>query len=323
MPPILKSLIFIFLIISHYGSSQKWLLDKEDLNGNVKAVYYNSVTFVGENESDWWTEESSKYYNEQGFLTESNTRQVMFGEYIEGVFRIFDEQGEQCLIEYFILNDDTISTSYFDYDSLSRVKKCIFFSRDKHWSTYNYSYNKKGRLDECLVVLEKSKAKIRDVYKYDVFGNKTKHSHTSDNYVVVKTWKYDKHGNIVLEKSELKKAPSTTVVTLNDNGAREVKRVNNFSDDDRNYVISFEYNQINQIIREVKKYLDGRTWYDYAYTYNNRGFVETKTFLNAKCCDDGVMSYTYKYDNMGNWISIIQSGPSALDMEKHREIEYY
>jgi len=320
-----KIQILIILAISFNSicHSQDWLNDKVDLNGNVKSVYYSSTTYVGEDENNWWKESLEKHYNNNGFLIKSDLHRIMHGYYQYGIFRKFDKEGMRCIVEYEIINDDTVSVSNFTYDSLGRVEKNIYYSQGEHWSTFYYVYNEKHQISECFVVIQHNKDTNRMVYEYDDFSRMIKQSDISNSCIIIKTLEYDEKGNLTQEKSELKKSPGTTVIKVNSNGTREIERVDNFPDDDRNYVITYEHNESNQVIHEIRKFLDDRIQYDVAYAYNEKGLVATESFITSECCEDGNALYEYKFDDHDNWISISKKGHKILSEVEKRDIEYF
>jgi hypothetical protein len=319
----IQILIVIVICFSSICHSQDWLNDKVNLKGNVKSVYYNSTTYVGEDEMNWWKESSEKHFNNNGFLIKSDLRRIMFGDYQHGIFRKFNKEGTRCIVEYEIINYDTVSVSNFTYDSLGRVEKSFNYNQGVHSSTLNYVYNEKNQISEYFVISEQDKDTNRMVYEYDVFSRMIKQSDISKSCIIIKSWEYDNKGNLIQEKSELKKSPATTVVRVNSDGTREIEKVENFPDDIRNYVITYEYNESNQVIHEIRKYLDNRIQYDAVYTYSKKGLVATKSFLTSECCDDGNAKFEYKFDKHDNWILTSKKGHKILSEVEKRDIEYF
>lgn len=317
-------LIFISIFFfNFYIFPQDWLNDKEDLKGNVKSVYYEKLTIVGEDENNWWNEKIEKQYNDKGYLIKSDLQRTMHGNYQYGIFRKFNEEGTQCMIEYEIINSDTNHVSYFIYDSLNRVEKKIHYCYGEQCSTSYFYYNENNQVSECYTLMLYDKDTNRIIYEYDDFGLKIRESDISSSCVIIKTWEYDQRGNITLEKSELQKSPGTTVIRVNSDGTREIESIDNFPDDDRNYVITYEYNENNQLIHEIRKYLDDRIRYDVSYNYNEKGLIASESYLTSECCEDGNATFQYRSDDHDNWVLISKKGHKILSEVEKRVIEYY
>ncbi|WP_417266590.1 hypothetical protein [Brumimicrobium sp.] len=318
-----QTLTILTLFLHFVGLSQDWLTDKEELKGNVKSVQYHSTTYISEDEEDWWIEDCEYRYNEQGFLIESSLSRKIYDDYQNGIYRIFDETGTYCLVEYEIRDSDTASATKFKYDSLNRVIE-EFYYRNDFSNTFYKVYDHNGYLSKEYALI-RGRDTSSNIYQYDDLGRKIKDIDTSYSCVIVKTWKYDVYSNIIQEKSDLKKAPKTTIFTINEDGTREKKVLDNNPDDDRNYQIDYSYNDLNQIVHEIRKYLDGRVQYDVTYEYNQNGDIIVKSYLDLENNDNGrvEMVIEYEYDSKGNWISRTSYYEDTLDQEETRKIEYY
>ncbi len=322
----MKRIIIIpILFLSFFSFSQDWLEDKENLNGKVKSVNYKSILFFGDQEEDWWTENNIFEYNLNGFLIRHVLSVSIDGSWSNSIFRVFDKDELLCLEEYVVYENDTSSRYVFEYDSLRKTKKVILFSDGYHWSTFNYFYNDKGLVKECFTVIQRNNDTIRNLYEYDEYGHKVKDSDLSSSCIVIKTWKYDLLGNIIEEKSELIKAPGTTIVTIENDGTRSEKRLDKNPDDDRNYQINYSYNSKNQVDHMVEKYLDGRIKNDIIYEYNQSGDViaEYRLIFGEETEERYKRSIAYEYDSNGNWIKKNTTSNVEVDREEKREIIYY
>ena len=320
----MKQIITTLSILLHFvGLSQDWLNDKEELKGNVKFVHYKSTTYLSTNKEDWWIENCKYHYNEQGFLIKSNLERKLYYDYHNGVYRIYDEEGTLCLTEYELRDHDTSSTKTYTYDSLDRVIQEYYYRNDFS-NTFYYEYDHKGYLSRRYALI-RDKDTSDHIYEYDDFGRKIREVDTSYSSVIIKTWKYDIHGNITREISERKKAPKTIAFTIHEDGTHEKKVLDKNPDDKRNYQIDYTYNDNNQIVHEIKKHLDGRVQHDILYEYNERGDVIVKNYLDLK--DDGSdrikLKTKYKYDSYGNWTSKTSYYDGELDQEETRKIKYY
>lgn len=319
----MKQIIIIsFFLIQFTALSQDWLEDKENLNGNVKTLNYNSISYKQYGED--WIENFEYQYNTKGFLTKNDLKSYIFdGSAHSGLVRVYDDEGTHCLTESIILDDGSTSRFNFEYDTLQRVKKAIYYSGNEHWSTFNYLYNSKGLLTERFVVLQRSNDTIWNIYKYDEFGNKIRDSHISSTWDKYLTWQYDQHGNLLQKKSFEEKSPTTTVYTIYEDGSRDKKTVDRDPHDEDNYIVNYTYNDKNQVVREVKRYLDDSLYHDIQYTYNEKDDVLTETFVNEDSTIKWILYYEYKYDVNGNWVSKIIKWNNEIERKEEREIEYY
>ena len=318
-----KLILFLFIICCNFLFSQDWLEDQENLKGHVKSINYNSIVFK-ENTEDNWIDNFEYHYNAKGFLIQSDIKSYAFGgTYHNGLFRIFDEEGVRCLTEYNIIDGDTTSKCNYEYDSILRVKKGIYFSDDSHCSTFNYLYNKDSLVIECFVILQQDNDTIRYIYEYDKSGYKIKETHLGSSKEKYKIWQYDQKGNLVHHKSFEEKSPTTTVYTIYEDGTRDKKTVETDPHDEDNYIVDYVYNESNQVIREVRKYLDDSLYHSFVFTYNEIGDVLSKTSFN----DDGSKKWTlifeYLYDIQANWISKTATWEGVIDQKEERKIEYY
>lgn len=319
----MKQLLFIYLAFSSFSLfSQDWLNDKENLKGEVQSVHYKSTRFMNDMTEDLWTSDNFYSYNSNGFLVKSVLYRSMNGPEYDATYRIYNQDENRCLVQYYIEEKDTSSKYLFEYDNLGRTEKVTFYSSGWHWSTFYYVYNEAGLVKECFAVIQRDNDTIRNKYEYDRFGNKIKDTHLSYSSDLVKTWLYDENGNLIEEKSVLIKAGNTIIYTINTDGSVEKKEIVGINPyDDDNYVINYAYNDNHQIIKEVKSYLDDSIQYNVSFTYYENGEINTKCYLNPK--DDEKLSFEYKYDSEGNWILKTTYWNGILDRKEEREITYY
>jgi hypothetical protein len=323
--PIRANRVIILLgILLHFSCfSQDWLHDTLDLKGSVKTLKYSSTEYISDDEDEWWISNNEYEYNRNGFLVRSNLDEKIFDTYHHGIYRVFDESGTMCLLHYELNNGDTMSATRFIYDSLDRVIEAYYYRADFSNSHY-YVYDNQGKLSQEYGIVNTNDT-ISNIYKYDDAGRKVEDLDTSYSCVILKSWVYDANDNVLQEKSDLKKAPSTIKVKMCEDGTYQKEIIENNPDDHRSYQINYTYNELNQIEHEVKMYLDGRILYDVLLEYNKRGDVIAESYLNADNPkeDRFKLRFKYKYDAEGNWISKRQYYSGDLEKEEYRVIEYY
>jgi hypothetical protein len=252
----MKQLFTILLILIQFISlSQIWPTEKENLNGKVKHLIINSITYISEYEEDWLKQDQDFYYNEQGFLYKGVNTVDFYGISQSGLFRMYDKLGTYCLIEYELNEKDTISETKFIYDSLNRITQKKYQRKDINFNNTFYDiYDLKGNLIREFSIPDNNDT-ISKIYVYDNLNRKIKETDTSYSCVIIKSWKYDLTGNLIEEKSELKKAPKTIIVNMGKNGVESEKTLTNNTDDDRNYQIIYYYNNFGNLYVDLNIYL--------------------------------------------------------------------
>ena len=75
--------------------------------------------------------------------------------------------------------------------------------------------------------------------------------------------------------------------------------------------------------RKGYKFFDpeGNQTFEQKYTFNDHGFLETQQIINKEG-EESMTSYTFKYDDKGNWIECVGSNDENRILST-REIEYY
>jgi hypothetical protein len=323
----MKQLIALSLILLHFHlCSQEWLEDKEDLKGDVKSVRYTSGYFFEYSEFNR-SDDNYYEYTSKGFLSRSILSSSESGPAYNGIRRIFNEDGDRCLEDYFIFNGDetTASKTVFEYDESGKVKESVHYTDpEEHWNTSYHIYNEAGQLCERLIVIRHDGDTLRDIYEYDASGRMIKHSDVSSSCVLIITWNYDAHGNLTEERSILEKAPRTISYTVNADGTiGEPQILENDPDDERNHVTSYTYNDRRQVIRKVQKFPDGRLQYDITYKYNRNGDADTEYYRDRESGKRSKSSFVYKYDTHGNWTRKDSYRNHKLYRTEEREITYY
>ena len=88
----------------------------------------------------------------------------------------------------------------------------------------------------------------------------------------------------------------------------------------------YEYNNMNQQIKEIDYDTHGQKSYIYEYKYDENGNVSQRIFLsrssNGQGFDRSEKTYKYKYDEIGNWIECTEINKNTTIMTK-RNIIYY
>ncbi len=88
----------------------------------------------------------------------------------------------------------------------------------------------------------------------------------------------------------------------------------------------FEYNDMNQQIKEIDYDAHGVKSYIYEYKYNENGDVSERIFYSRNTEEQGfdrsTIIYRYKYDKIGNWTERTENQKDNLIVTK-RDITYY
>lgn len=319
----MRHTITITILLLHFmGFSQDWLHDKEELKGNVKSVHCRSTMYITEDPQDWWILDYFDYYNTNGFLIAYDRIQKTLDTNQRSISRIFDATGTHCLVEFKFQGDDSDSTN-FKYDSLHRVTKSIY-ERSDFKNTHYYKYNNDGTLFKEYSIVRGGDT-ISTIYDYDGAGRKVMQTDTSRSCVIVKFWKYDTHGNVLQERSDLRKAPKTIVYTMKEDGTREKEVLETNPDDQRDYLIDYQYDEMGQVRHEIRKYGDGRIQYDVTYEYNEHGDAISENYLDLDDPNGNRIkaNIQYEYDDHGNWILKRSYYDGILDQKENRTIVYY
>lgn len=320
----MKSIIYLLILLSpSFLNAQDWLEDKEDLKGNVKKVHYTRAVFFTEEKENWWTIENNYEYNINGFLIRSSSVGNASGKFDYGIFRVFDDSDEKCQIEYDLNYGDTTSKCLYVYNYRGQIEKSNYYRNNELWNTSYYTYNKAGFLSQKLAITIKNDS-LWDKYKYDVVGRMIEYVDSSKSLYVLKTWEFDDKDRLIEVKSQKLKMPKPIVITIGDNGTiLDEKKVDRIPKDEDHLKITYVYNEKNQILQEIRDYLDSDEGFERIYLYNEQGEVSsiTSTDLNSK--DKNITTITYEYDLNGNWTSKKYYWNGEYNEIETREIEYY
>jgi len=308
--------------------AQDWLKDTCALNGNVKSVRYESAIYFGGKE--YATEDYRYEYNPQGFLIRSNLSSSHAGKNYNAYYRIYDETGKHCLVQYYIQSKDTASRYDFTYTNLGNVDKAILYNWGKRWSTYNYVYDEKNMLSEYFVVIHRDGDTIRNYFEYDEAGRIIMDAHISETYKKYKYWQYDSNGYLKEEKLlDSNWAGRTTYKMDNDGNVLDKETIDNskMAYTKESYITKLIYNEQGQVSKETKTDFEGRLVTENIYTYNEEGFEATLISFYAAKEDKSEYTinfiYTYTYDSQGNWITKTASRNGEMFQEEKKKIEYY
>ncbi|MGV3611948.1 MAG: hypothetical protein ACO1N0_13410 [Fluviicola sp.] len=310
----MRSIIFLIcLLFSTSVCSQDWMNDKEDLKGQVKSVYYTSRVFSGDGSEEFFQINRFEY-NKNGFLIRFGSSETADGKESYSFYRIFDEIQNRCLLEYTLFDGDTSSKHVYEYIEEGRYKRQKNYDKQ---GTIKYLYNHKGLVTQQLTGISET------LYVYDESGRKIKEAYTSETFEQIKTWSYSEDGKLLEEKSEVKKAPPTIVIKVNDDGTYGQEKVlEQNPDDDRSYWISRSYNTKGLLEKETTRYFDGRFQYCKVFAYRSDGNIAQESTIteDGKKVDQLV---TYEYDSQGNWIKRLEYWDGKIECIQERVILYY
>jgi hypothetical protein len=321
----MKLLFYIIISLSFTVSAQDWLEDTVELTGNVKHVHYTRTIFISENKEDWWTMDNNYFYSSSGFLMRSTISGNADGKFEYGTLRVFNRSGDKCLEEYKINEGDTTSKRVFICDSLNRVTKSIYYSNDELWSANYFKYNYTGQVSEKLAITVRNDS-LWDKYEYDSQQRMTKYIDSSKSSCSIKTWSFDSKDRLIELKSQKLKSPKPIVVKLGANGEiLDQKKVDRLPKDDDHSIVAYYYNDLDQVTKEVLKYIDSEEGKEINYTYNEQGDISITITIDTKPGEESKTSitYSYEYDSNGNWITKSYYWNGELDERETREIEYY
>lgn len=319
-------IIITTLLLYLSASAQEWREDTLNLKGSVKSLHHQSGPFDGQ-EFELLMIDDYFEYNVLGFVTLSYRTNGMDGEIYEKVFREFNHSNELCISEkrFYGVNDS--SSFEFEYGANGLTKNALYYSGNRHWSTFNYRYNKRGLLIEYFVVIEKDNDTIRSLYNYDEFGRKIGHHYISGNKhdtQKINTWKYDAIGQLVEEKLVILNPLDKIIVNIEPDGSRhtEIQKSDGPYGDD-SYILRYEYNQKGQICKKTKTDLDGGIIFNIELSYNENNNPIKEVHSNTANNQDGTLTYYYEYDKNGNWTSKTTYWNGIPDFRDTRLIEYY
>lgn len=316
---------FLILTLSSFSFSQDWQQDKENLKGNVKYLGFNSTIYHGEDERNWEIINQRFYYNTNGYLVKST---YFFNNdaagYYHGTYRIYNDAGNQCLEQYFIIKNDTMLNCQLEYDSLNRMIKGVVIRDGRYCSTCTYLKFEDGSIRKCYPTYIDANDTIWDIFEYDQLERMVRNEHNASTFITTKSWKYDERNNVIEEKSEILKAPPTTTYIMNGVGSVKEKITEEVGlTDDRNYKIIHSYDTNNRIIRSVKKQLDNRILEEVTFTYNQHDDAIVENHLKSESEVESIYTVVYEYDVYFNWIKKTTYKNEIIFREEERQIEYY
>jgi hypothetical protein len=321
--------IFLFpflLLLSQSLFAQDWFKDTVELKGDVKHLHHEAGYYDGERINFWFIKDNYNY-NRQGFLTKSVSSNSMGGDNFNTVFRVYNEDETLCLIDYSYYDDDDTSSCHFEYDSLGRAARGLYYHEDIQYSTFNYVYNELGLLAEYFAVIKRNGDTIRTLYKYDDEGRKIIEQHFSTNSHDLDeliTWKFDNHGHLLEEKLLDLNPSDKTIITTESDGTRhtEIKKATGIYGED-SYRITYTYNQRGQVTHRIKTNLEGLVEFDIHLMYNEQGDVLTEKHAKTNDNEEGAVIHVYVYDHKGNWITKTSTWNGEPDWKEIRKIDYY
>lgn len=337
--------VISFLLLSFLSFSQEWIKDTSNLNGPVKAVYYGSTEYVTDITDYWRYFDTKTEFNRSG-------KWIYYTNFLDGKefntkIRIYDSSNGRHIFDFSLYEGDTtdiwqmiynrkgrlikeIHTKYSQKDSSYFVyKKKLLIGKYDYQKSYSlqYFYNSKKTLirKETTRINNDSGDTTKYFKFYDDKGRLIKDSTFSKTYVFSESQQYDKNGRLVLKKSILYKAPSTKVINFRNDEKPRTYWVPIDSKDERNGIITFEYNALGQLVRTSNYFLDGKLRCEYFYEHNEKGLVSRETFKGSEEHHHSETKFEYVYDTHGNWILKYRFDIEELEYftVEYRKIEYY
>lgn len=208
------------------------------------------------------------------------------------------------LIEWIDFKDPNIGVSekkyLFSYDSNGKVSifKSYFEVDTLDFKTI-YQYNNNGKKIRSTTLNSRNQIYHIETYDYNWCENKCRWESLTRNVLnYYKIQRYDRRGNIVYWRG------------YNPDG----KKTNEFY---------FKYDRNNNLVELCRKEYEVSLEYQIKYTYDSLGnCVETKTYTS-----DGNLkekwSFTYFFDEKGNWVKQHQYKGGILKGIIYRKIQYY
>ncbi len=300
--------LILFLIatscFSQHILAQDWKKDTCALKGDVRSVVYTINYYFDDSKKKSEQEKRHYTYNKNGYESRFNLSSTLFGENINTYYRVYDPSGKRCLIEYYIQSGDTLGRLKFVYNDLLQVVSAPYYSRGRHWSTYNYRYDGKGQLTECFVVLQKDKDTIRHTYTYDENCHLIVESDLSKTTSKVTKRRYNDIGYLIEEEHYDTNWAMHSYIQLDKNNTiirdSTVDHKNNPSTAD-SYIRRLSYDEKGQLVSVSNYDMAMQLNFTNTYTYLTEGEIATRIFYDAKKNEHSTYRYAYHFDARGNW----------------------
>ena len=289
--------ILFFLLILTFLVSCKIQKREKSIYGKVASI--ESFTYTYDEDEEVFFSHTKVLFNQKGLPLEENKFNTDDGSLRSKGNFVFDKSGN------------------------------IEFERSKGASKLtspSYMYDENGNFSKIIYDYEDEKSEV--IFTYDEQQNKISRSVLSEGVLKEKAiWEYDKYGNQT--KRDLYKYLSNgdfdTKLTLKYEYDRKGRITGNYrfsNDTVISYKSLFEYKK-----RGKEKiafiYLHGKDFSNKEVTvYNKKNNIKAeKKYRNGKI--DYQITYTYKYDEKGNWIERKRYYNERLAGLKKRTFTYY
>lgn len=320
------STLLFFFVFSIPLIAQDWTEDTCTLKGNVKFLTHSSVSNLFAAEENWQTLDLDYEYNEQGFLVRYNISASYFGENANTNYRIYDETGMRCLIEYQLQDGDTASRYEYSYNAKGKVEQALLYRWGDLIRTFNYVHDERGLLIEYYVDIPEAGYTSHHYYQYNASGRKIGESESHPSHKEIWFWKYDENGYLIEEQLIDSNWASSTTIKVKKNGKHGRRKTVDYSKNvntTESYTIKFTNNEKGQVISKSRTDANGKPVSDYTYTYSDQGDEITKIHYNYEKERSNEWSFTYTYDEQGNWITKTVYFSGQLFEEVKRKIVYF
>ncbi|NDJ00115.1 RHS repeat protein [Flavobacterium sp. LaA7.5] len=324
------------------------------LEGSVKSVFTKSNELINdnlepgrvkhENPTDHDTELT---FNEEGMLILEKKLNAQGGPYEEITYNGREQKLEQ--IQY-VNNNPGIKTE-FSWDETGKHntaitrrnpdnsqidRKAMEYKKGKlaEKITYNrqnnpidkisYVYDKNGNLTGENLYLGTEFIQIKNLYKYNNKNQKVAESRYDKDSNIIYTTEYEYNNDKLIVKKVTNgngEIEYMEKMSYNPKGELEIKTtIDNF--DNTQTIERFMYDDKgNKTALSVEK--NNELYMKVSYTYNEKGLLEKLIMTDSTENAVDTRTYTYTYDDKGNWTEkiIIINGENKF-IEK-REITYY
>lgn len=233
----------------------------------------------------------------------------------------------------FISPDSTVFSQFYDFDN--DVLRCTNWV---HYYEYCYTYSEDGRIYEMRTKPLRTRSYntqiLTMVYSYDLTGrlNET-HEHDEDKRLTrYEKWTYDQSGNLIERSSEDyiyhqdSKICSDTIkyvykVKYHDGEIIEITMESN-SEYTSKSISTYKYLHGELIYERCQEYNQELLTLDVEFTIEN-GLVVTTKSLHLETGLRILRTYTYEFDEQGNWVKKVTHIDNIPILISTRTISYY
>lgn len=293
----LKALLILAMPFSVFSQKD---LNNQPLYGQVKSMYVVEYTahfdIVGEVYRTAKNYQYELFYNDKGQVVRYNNLAY-----------------NQLVSWYNVM-------IYNDTNQL--ISKLSFHADSFYMSAIHYNYVK-NNLSYWLMYGEDKKLNFGWYNYYDSKGNLIKTESRNSDSIVTRTYEYHykKGGRLVFEHVFENSNVESKIISKQYNKMGQLTSSTEMIDHKETKKEIFEYNKENLLTKEIKVIPNSDTLSKY-YTYNDqRLLTEIKSFFNDSLQE--TLSYTYKFDSLGNWTTKVRFINGKPDILIDRVIKFY